>query len=83
MNLLKDIEFEKSRQVLASKQKQLKSLGLGSKLNTTEVLEDEHLERMHEKKVLGGHDGYSLTHSRCLICTTYFDMPTGKTDKLS
>lgn len=78
INIIKDIEFEKSRQVLKSKQKQLKSLGHGNKPKAAVVLEDHHLETMYEKKVLGDHDGYSLTYSMWLICSTYFGMRTGK-----
>ena len=78
VSIIKYLEFEKSRQVLKSKQGQLKSLGLGNKPKTAEVLLDEHLEKMYEKQVLGDHTGFSLLNSMWLICTTYFGMRTGK-----
>lgn len=63
ISIIKDLEFEKARQVLKSKQKQLKSLGLGNKPKTAEVLEDEHLQIMYGKQVLGDHNGFSLLNS--------------------
>ena len=78
ISIIKDTEFEKSRKTLKSKQQQLKSLGLGNKPKAAEVLQDEHLQKMYEKRVLGDHNGYSLINSMWLICTTHFGMRTGK-----
>ncbi|XP_060588773.1 uncharacterized protein KIAA1958-like [Ruditapes philippinarum] len=74
----KDVEFSKTRAVLTKKQQQLKSLGLGNKPKTAEVLDDATLDKMYENGTLGDGNPRALIHSMWLICTSYFGMRTGK-----
>lgn len=46
LNILKDVEFSKSRQVLAAKRKELVNKGKGNKPNTAMSLTDEEENKL-------------------------------------
>lgn len=77
LRIATDREFQRARDVLKSKQKDLKKQGLGNKPKTADTLTDEHLDLMYKAKTLGDHSARSLAHSMWFVCATYFGMRTG------
>lgn len=53
VNILKDKEFQHSRDVVASKRKQLKSYGLGNKRLKADPFSSEEIKSLYEKNLLG------------------------------
>ena len=78
VEIMKDIEFAKSREVLRMKMKHLKKLGLGNKPKTATMLTDTHLEKMYGSGTLGDKSPRALSHSMWLTVTSHFGLRTGK-----
>ena len=73
-----DPQFRQCRDILAAKQKQLKSMGKGNKPMAADEISDNDLNVMYETKVLGPYSPSSLIYSMWMICTLQFGMRTGK-----
>ena len=52
-SIIKDNDFQKARDALKSKQKELKRLGKGNKPKATTALSDEEIDILYSNKVLG------------------------------
>jgi len=59
-NILRDDPFSRSREVLASKRKNLVKQGRGNKPNACRELTDEDVNKVFEAKVFGNHDPVTL-----------------------
>lgn len=77
-SLMTDVQFRRCRDVLAAKQKQLKSIGKGNKPMAADEISDDDLSVMYEKKVLGPDNPSSLIYTMWMVCTLHFGMRTGK-----
>ncbi|XP_053385813.1 uncharacterized protein LOC128550578 [Mercenaria mercenaria] len=77
-SVMSSIEFARSRQVLKTKQKHLKSLGKGNKSKAADPLDEELIEKFHECGILGNTNPESLIYSMWMICTLHFGMRTGQ-----
>ena len=53
MNLVEDVEFKHSRDVLMSKRKLLKQQGKGNRENKAEILSKDEINILYEKNLLG------------------------------
>ena len=53
LNILTDKNFAKSREVLASKRKQLKKLGYGNKPNSTREITEFEIQKLYDEKYFG------------------------------
>ena len=71
-NILTDPEFEKSRDVLAAKRKELKKLGMGNKPNATRELEKEEVDKMFNDGFFGDQDPVSLQRTMWWILSLHF-----------
>ena len=78
VEIMKDIEFAKSREVLRMKMKHLKKSGLGNKPKTATMLTDTHLEKMYGSGTLGDKSPRALLHAMWLTVTSHFGLRTGK-----
>lgn len=77
-SVMADAQFRRCREILAAKQKQLKSLGKGNKPRAADEITDDDIDSMYSKKVLGPDSPSSLIYSLWLICTLHFGMRPGK-----
>ena len=59
-NIKKDPEFEKSREVLASKRKELTNQGKGNKPNAARALEQSEVNKLYETGFFGTNNAISL-----------------------
>lgn len=69
-----DAQFRRCRNILAAKQKQLKSLGKGNKPMAANEITDDELDVMYSKKLLGPENPTSLIYTLWLICIYNFGM---------
>ncbi|MCG8044643.1 MAG: hypothetical protein N0E48_02985 [Candidatus Thiodiazotropha endolucinida] len=77
-SIMTDAQFRRCREILAAKQKQLKSIGKGNRPMAADEITDDELETMYGKKVLSPESPSSLIYSLWLICTLHFGMRPGK-----
>ncbi|XP_062587410.1 zinc finger MYM-type protein 2-like [Saccostrea cucullata] len=77
-SIINDLQFSKARDVLKTKQKQLKSLGKGNKPMAADELTENEFKIFYEKKILGPYTPTSLTNSMFTICTNHFGMRPGR-----
>lgn len=62
-NIQQDDEFHKSRRTLSAKFKELKSLGLGNKINASDPLTDEELNKFYDDNLMGTKNPRSLLNT--------------------
>ena len=77
-SIMTDAQFRRCRDILAAKQKQLKSIGKGNKPMAADEITDDELDVMYAKKVLGPETPASLIYTLWMICTLHFGMRPGK-----
>ena len=73
-----DKEFERTREVVKSKQKYLKSQGKGNGPKTSEILTKEEIDLLYQKGLLGSHSPESLINTVWLNNVTLFGMRPGE-----
>jgi len=78
VDIFKDKEFIKFRNVLDSEMKRLQALGLGTKKRKAEVITCEDEEAMWEKGILGDSNPQSLLNTMVYMNGLYFALRGGK-----
>jgi hypothetical protein len=73
-SIISDIQFEKSRSALASKQKQLKKKGKGNKPKAAQALTDEERNTLYISRQLGTHSPMALINTLWLNMTIHFGL---------
>ena len=71
-NILQDTVFEKSRNVLAAKRKELTKLGHGNRPNARRELSTEEAELLFNDGYFGTQDPQSLLNAMWWICSLHF-----------
>ena len=72
LSIMTDTYFRQSRDILAAKQKQLKSMGKGNKPMAADEISDQDLDLECQKEVLGSATPSSLQHAMWMVCTLQF-----------
>ena len=72
INIKLDLQFEKSRKVLAARRKELTSIGYGNKLNAARNLEDEEIDVLYSKGYFGKHDLWALQRTVWWVTGLHF-----------
>ena len=72
--ILESPYFNKTRESLKAKQKELKSLGKGSKPNAARSLSDNEIDLLYERGELGTHTAHSLVNTLWWNNTTHFGL---------
>ena len=73
-SIIKDLQFEKTRKALSSKQKDLKRKGKGSKPNASVAISEDDIQVLYEKKLLGTERPEALLNTLWLNNTTQFGL---------
>ena len=73
-SIIKDLQFEKTRKALSSKQKDLKRKGKGNKPNASVAISEDDIQVLYEKKLLGTESPEALLNTLWLNNTTQFDL---------
>ena len=74
VSVINDQPFEKTRRVLASKQKELKKQGEGNKPNASVALTSAELNTLYEKSLLGTQNPEALLNTLWLNNTMHFGL---------
>ena len=77
-SVLNDKEFHEVQDILKKKQKQLKSVGKGNRLNAADPLSDEDIATFYSRGVLGIHSPRALLSTLWMNNCTFFGMRPGK-----
>ena len=72
INIKLDPQFEKSRNVLAARRKELTSMGYGNKPNAARNLEDEEIDVLYSKGYFGKHDPWALQRTVWWVSGLHF-----------
>ncbi|CAH3163643.1 unnamed protein product, partial [Porites lobata] len=73
-SIIKDLQFEKTRKALSSKQKDLKRKGKGNKPNASVAISEDDIQVLYEKKLLGTERPEALLNTLWLNNTTQFGL---------
>ena len=73
-SIIKDLQFEKTRKALSSKQKDLKRKGKGNKPNASVAISEDDIQVLYEKKPLGTERPEALLNTLWLNNTTQFGL---------
>jgi hypothetical protein len=71
-NILKEVIFDKSRQVLAAKRKELTKLGHGNKPHATRELSKEEVDMLFNEGYFGRENAQSLLNAVWWFCSLHF-----------
>ena len=71
-NILQDMIFDKSRQALAAKRKELTKLGYGNKPNATRELNEEEVYLLFKEGYFGKETPQSLLNAMWWFCSLHF-----------
>lgn len=72
--LTKDVQFEQTRKVLQSKQRDLKRKGEGNKPKASAALSEEDIKALYEKDLLGTSTAEALLNTVWFNHTIYFGL---------
>ena len=75
---MNDKEFCEVQDMLKKKQKQLKAIGKGNKLNSADAITDEEIEEFYRAGVLGNKTPQALLNTLCMNNCIYFSMRPGQ-----
>lgn len=73
-SIIKDLQFEKTRKALSSKQKDLKRKAKGNKPNASVAISEDDIQVLFEKKLLGTERPEALLNTLWLNNTTQFSL---------
>ena len=76
-SLFNECRFEKAREALRSKQKELKQQGKGNRPNAARAITEEEQELLYTKGILGMHNAEALLNTVWWNVTRFFGMRAG------